>query len=330
MNRRFETEDGIFVVRPYQPRDEAGILSLWKAAFDKEMPPDLWQWKYLKNPYPVQIAVAVGEDGMIAVMYGGIPYRANWKGDIVTITHLMDIMSHPTCRGSGLFVKTGLAFFDLFAGPERTCFYYGFPGKYHFEIGRKYLQYDELKKGVGFLKAEVRALTRNRTRFGSRIEPISKVDEAFDHLWGRCARDYPLAVVRDAPFLRWRFFEHPLCDYEVWGYRSCFRRAWTGYAAFAIQGKKARMVDFLCPPSEKIVEDLFARLGQQFDERGIREVEIWLPKDHFLTRVAVAIGFRLFPEPLGFIPTGRSFHPGLSLDWASQHLYYTMADGDLL
>ena len=330
MEKRVETGHGAVVIRPYRSGDEAGVLSLWKAAFGKEISPPLWRWKYLENPYPVQIGLAVGEDDRVLVMYGGIPYRANWKENRVSITHLMDIMSDPECRGSGLFVKTGMGFFDLFAGPERTCFYYGFPGKYHFDIGKKYLEYTDLENGVSFLRAETGALAQNSRRPGGRIERIMDADDAFDGLWERCGKDYPLAVIRDSAFLRWRFFEHPLREYEVWGYRSCFRRGWKAYAVVALEGETARMVDILAPPSGKTISDFLARLGDRFSARGIREIETWLPEDHFLARFAVSAGFRGFQEPLGFIPTGRSFHPGLSLDWASQHLYYTMADGDLL
>jgi hypothetical protein len=330
MEQRIEIREGVFVVRPYDDGDEAGVLSLWQAAFGKEISSSLWRWKYLENPYPVQIALAVGEDGRTLVMYGGIPYRANWEGKTVTITHLMDIMSHPDCRGSGLFVKTGMAFFDLFAGPGRTLFYYGFPGKYHFDIGKKYLAYSGFQGGVAFLMARAGALARKSRWPLGRIERITEVDDAFDGLWKRSVGDYPLAVIRDAAFLQWRFFEHPLRRYEMWGYRPYLHRELRAYAVFSVEGETARMVDILCPPSKKAAGDFLARLGRQFDERGIREIQTWLPKDHFLGRLAVSAGFNPFQEPLGFIPTGRSFHPGLSMDWASQHLYYTMADGDLL
>lgn len=331
MEQRIETKEGVFVVRPYDDGDEAGVLSLWQAAFGKEISRNLWRWKYLENPYPVQIALAVGEDGRTLVMYGGIPYRANWEGKTVTITHLMDIMSHPDCRGSGLFVKTGMAFFDLFAGPDSTLFYYGFPGPYHFEIGKKYLEYRDLQGGAAFLSARPGALARRMRRWPSgQIERVTAVDETIDRLWRRSAEHYPLAVARDAAFFRWRFFEHPLRRYEVWGYRSLFLRDWKAYAVFVIDGNKARIVDILCPPSEKVVWGLLAMLGHELEERGIEEMEVWLPQHHFLTRLAASAGFRRSQEPLGFVPTGRSFHPELSLDWASRHLYYTMADGDLM
>ena len=329
MEKIIEIDQGKFVVRPYGPGDEIGVLSLWQTAFKKEMPPDVWRWKYLDNPYEVQIALCVSEDGTILVMYGGIPYRANWKGKTVCVTHLADIMSHPDCRGTGVFVRAGAAFFDLFAGPEATIFYYGFPGKYHFDIGEKYLEYSALKGGVSFLTTRTADLTQNKMRFGGRIEQITDVDDAFDSLWKVCCGDFPFAVIRDSAFLRWRFFEHPMNKYELWGYRPYLQKGWKAYAAFAVEGAKARMVDILVSSYGRAMNDFLARLGAQFVERGIAEVETWLPGNHFLAQAAISAGFRPSQEPLGFIPTGRSFHPSLSLDWVSNNIYYSLADGDL-
>jgi len=324
-----ETEQGRFIVRPYRPEDETGVLSLWKAAFGKDMSPVLWRWKYLENPYNLQIALCVNEDGKVLVMYGGIPYRVHWGGETVCVTHLADIMSHPVCRGTGLFVRAGTAFFDLFAGPEATIFYYGFPGQFHFDIGEKYLEYTALKGGVGFLTARTRDLAPKVTRFGCQIEQISDIDNSFDHLWERCRANYPFALIRDSAFLRWRFSKHPLRKYELWGYRPYLKKGWKAYAVVAIEGEKARIVDIFGPPSGKTVSAFLARLGAQFAERGIEKVETWLPGNHFLTKAAISAGFRPSEEPLGIILTGRSFHPSLSLDWASENLYYSMADGDL-
>jgi hypothetical protein len=246
------------------------------------------------------------------------------------MTHLMDIMSHPDCRKSGLFVKTGMAFFDLFAGPDRTCFYYGFPGKYHFDIGKKYLAYTGLDGGVRFLAAPTGALAPKSRALSGRVERVRDVDETFDDLWHGCREGYPFAVIRDAAFLRWRFFEHPSRKYEIWTYRSYFKKDLKAYAVFALEGETARMVDILIPGAEKTVEDFLARVSHQFHRRGINAIETWLPESHFLIQSLVDAGFGERQEPLGFIPTGRSFHPNISVDWASRNLFYTMADGDLL
>jgi len=330
VEKLIETKGGRFIVRSYRPEDEAGVLSLWKAAFEKELSPALWRWKYLENPYKLQIALCVSEDGTILVMYGGIPYRANWKGKTVCVTHLADIMSHPVCRGTGLFARTGAAFFDLFAGPEATIFYYGFPGKFHFDIGEKYLEYTALKGGVGFLAARTEDLASRLTRFGGQISQITNIGNSFDHLWKRCRDNHPFALIRDADFLRWRFFKHPLRKYELWGYRPYLQKGLKAYAVFSLEDEKARLVDMLAPFSYRAIGDFLGRLGAQFAERGIEEVETWLPGNHFFASAAISAGFRHSQEPFGFIPTGRSFHPSLSLDWASENIYYSMADGDLL
>lgn len=329
MDYRIETEHGSCVVRPYQTGDESGVLSLWKTAFGKSLSPRLWRWKYLENPYPVQIGLAVGEDGRILVMYGGIPYQANCQGRRVTITHLMDIMSHPECRGSGLFVKTGRAFFDLFAGPDRTCFYYGFPGQYHFDIGKKYLDYTAIRGGVVFLTA--RTGTKGPVnRWGGRIAQIADIDGRFDRFWYRQCTQYPLAVIRDSAFLNWRFFEHPLNRYELWAYQPHLGKKVKAYAVFAVKGEKARMLDVVAPDSETLIKDFLIKMLSHFHNRHIQEIETWLPPHHFLTRAVLSAGFKPVQEPMGFIPTGRSFHPELSMEWASDTLFYTMADGDLL
>jgi hypothetical protein len=168
------------------------------------------------------------------------------------------------------------------------------------------------------------------TRFGGRIEQIPDIDNSFDRLWKRCRDNYPFALIRDSDFLRWRFFKHPLRKYELWGYRPYLQKGLKAYAVFSLEDKKARLIDMLAPFSRRAIGDFLARLGAQFAERGIEEIEAWLPRNHFLADAAISAGFRNSQEPFGFIPTGRSFHPSLTLDWASENIYYSMADGDLL
>ena len=40
--------------------------------------------------------------------------------------------------------------------------------------------------------------------------------------------------------------------------------------------------------------------------------------------------FAQAPEPLGIVPTARSFDVNLEIPWVSDNLYYTMADADLV
>ena len=323
------TERGSFTVRPYCPADEQSVLSLWKAAFKKEMDPRLWQWKYMDNPYGHRIMLCVSEEGLLVALYGGIPYKANQDGRIVEIINLMDLMSHPDYRGEGLFVRTGKIFFDTYCRPDGASFVCGFPGEYHFVLGEKYLGYRALEKPVIYLSARSLDLAGNKRMFGGRIERLQKSDSCLDALWERCREAYPLAVIRDESFSRWRFFTHPFQEYEVYVYRSCFKREVKAYAVFVVEEEKASMIDLFSAPSENGLSDFFARLAVDFLEKGVVEMNTWLPDSHFTAGYALSAGFKRAPEPKGVISTVRLFDHSPCLETVSRNMFYTMADVDL-
>ena len=319
-----------YVIRPYQPEDEGRVLSLWKTAFHKEMPESLWCWKYRDNPFGCRMMLCVNDAGDPVVMFGGIPFQAGWKGKRVEITHLMDIMSHPDYRKTGLFVQTVDAFIDTFCGPDKSVLLYGFPGKYHFEIGQKYMLYRKLTADVAYLSVAPAHLIPSITQPPGYLEPAGDIDESFDRLWEICRGAYPLAVIRNAAFLRWRYGNHPLKRYEIWRYRTTPQGAMEAYAVLSIAGGRAVLSDILAPPSGICLSNVFGSLGKMLAERGISILETWLPGGHFITRAALSSGFDPCPEPTGIIPTLRSFDPSLTFEWGSDHLYYSMADGDLV
>ena len=145
--RRIELDAGTFTAAPYRAEDERAVLDLWRVAFGKELDADLWRWKYVDNPFGMRVLVCRDPQTEAAVVvYSGVPYRARRNGREVEIVQLMDIMSHPDVRKTGLFIKAAEAFFDIFAVGD-SVLYYGIPGRYHFDIGAKYLDYSELEVG---------------------------------------------------------------------------------------------------------------------------------------------------------------------------------------
>ncbi len=242
----------------------------------------------------------------------------------------MDIMSHPAYRKTGLFVKTATAFCDQFAEGEDSVLVYGFPGKYHYDIGEKYLRYEELDGGVTFLSEKTEILMRAKRAFRGRVDEVWSVDGEFDGLWERSRPEYPLAVIRDAAFLKWRFLDHPLRDYSLFTYRSTFKKRLLGYAAVGFENGIARLVDILMPPNRQQIGDLLGGLAETLFSRGIMRLETWLPKGHFVAQSLAEFGMRSEPEPLGIIPTAIFFELGPTHRWVSDNLYYTMADADLM
>lgn len=330
METEFETDRGSFLVRPYEMGDEPGVLSLWQAAFHKELPPRVWRWKYLENPYPQKVLVCTRSDGKIVALFGGIPYRANWEGRIVEVLHAMDIMSHPDYRGAGLFVRTCQAFMDAFCESGAVSFLYGIPGRYHYDLGEKYLGYRELKGCLCFLTTRTVDLAHGRKRFGGRLRPVCEIDRSFDRLWNKCSPHYPLAVIRDAPFLRWRFTDNPMGAYDIYGYQRWPGGDMVGYAVLSRNREQTRMVDIVVSPVPGLIEDFLGRIGVELTRRGIETVEAWLPAGHFVTKAAMAAGFAPGQEPLGMILCVRLFDHSPDLEWIAENLFFTMADGDLM
>ena len=316
-------------MRPYRTEDESSVLALWKAAFHKDMDPRLWQWKYLKNPFGYRILLCVNEEGAVIALYGGIPYKADYEGQCVDIINLMDLMSHPCYRGEGLFVRTGMIYFETYCRPDGALFLYGFPGEHHFVLGEKYLGYRAMEKPVIFLTGRTADMKGKGKRFGGRIERLWGPDPRLNALWERCRKAYPMAVIRDERFVRWRFFSHPFQEYEIYAYGSFCRKDMRACAAFVVEEQKAFMVDLFAEPLDKGLSDFYARLAAGFHRRGIVEMQTWFPESHFITEQTVSAGFQKAPEPKGVISTVRLFDHSPSLKTLSEKMFYTMADVDL-
>ncbi len=329
MLRKFKTDAGEFTLRRYEKKDEKNVLELWRAAFNNEMSLAMWRWKYIDNPYMENLLLCESEKGEILVLYGGIPYKAHRQGKSVIIVQLMDIMSHPDVRGKGLFVRSGQAFFDFFCEKGDAELLYGFPGAFHFDLGRRILEYFPLAAKVAYLKVNTEKLAAPKKFSLNRLEKIEKPGDEFNRLWLRCRKDYPYSVVRDFEFIKWRFFSHPEKKYELWCLKGKISGKIKGYAVISISNGTACLVDMLCRNSAKEIKIIFSELGTMLKLRGILYIHTWLPGTHFLKNAAILAGFENYGEPLGIIATVRRFDHSPDLSWIDENLFYTMADADI-
>jgi hypothetical protein len=327
--REIRLAGGTYTARPYREGDEARVLELWRTAFGRELEPAVWRWKYADNPFGRRILLCCDASGAAVVVYSGAPYRAVWNGRRVEIVQLMDIMSHPEVRKTGLFVKAAEIFFELFAGGD-SVLYYGIPGRYHFDIGAKYLAYSGLPSGVACLEAATAGLAAAAPGARGAAAELARPGRELDRLWSDLEAHFPLAAVRDAAFADWRFRRHPTRRYRLWAWRSGLPRRLRAFAAIAVEAGGARLVDLLAPPDEALVGAFLGQVAARLASEGVARLQTWLPGTHFLSRALERTGWTRVPEPLGIVPTARSFAAGLEIPWVSEHLFYTMADSDLM
>ena len=327
-----------YAIRPYEPADLPAVLTAWQAAFGKPLAPRLWRWKYHDAPLGHQILLCVHESGEIAALYGGLPFAADWRGERLRITQLMDVFSHPAHRRplggrGGLYVRTALSYFLRYGGPDASMLMYGLPGERHSRLGIHRLGYRTLPGGMAYLTAHPAALARLRARpLIGRLAPVAENDlVGLDQLAdaGPVTR---LQARRNAEFIRWRFLRHPEHQYRLLRYSAWASRpgtAWRGYAAVRTMQAQGVIVDLVLPQGERDARDMLRRLGALLLADGISELCTWLPASGIDAARLRALGFSEQPEPLGIRPTARLFDTGISWSDASTALHYTMADADL-
>jgi len=354
--------DEKYTLRPFTEEDERGVLKLWQIAFNSTMSPELFRWKYLENPYSQTMLLCVADSDDIVTFYGGIPYLFQYGKRVVPAVHLMDIMSHPMHRQNRVFEKTARQFMSHFCTPENLLLMYGFPGEFHYSIGERILNYRKVTQSIYLTFSlnsagdihdfPLRVLSGELN--GLSMELLKSMEENdlwFDSLWAECTDDYPFAIVRDSKFVNWRFFNHPEREYSVLKFalssgdssssgKSSYisesiadlnnERAQDAYIVLQINGSKASIIDMLMPNSAALFRKVLSLTVEHLTHVGIKDIETWLPENHFLASHALACGFKSEKEPIGIIPTVSLFDHSPSLRWVKANMYHNMGDGDLL
>ena len=330
-----EILDGKYILRSFHPGDEKGILDLWKTAFKSNMDPDLFKWKYLDNPYNKTMMLCVTDKSEIVTFYGGIPFKFQYNEDIVYVVNLMDIMSHPNHRENRIFEKTARRFIEYFCTPDNLLLMYGFPGEFHYSIGERILNYKKISN-VLYLRAFPNELINKKNPAQKNIVELEIIEnydgpaKEFDLVWENCKSYYPFSIVRDASFVKWRFFDHPQKQYNVLRFKNSDDDSFVAYAVLTVNERKATIVDLLLPDSQILFEQIINCISEYVIGLDLNQIDIWLPENHFLTGHALSSGFKNEGEPIGIIPTVALFEHSPSLEWVKSNLYYNMGDGDLL
>jgi hypothetical protein len=329
-----EILDGKYILRSFRPGDETGILNLWKTAFKSNMDPDLFKWKYLDNPYSKTMMLCVTDNSEIVTFYGGIPFKFQYNADIVYVVNLMDIMSHPDHRTNRVFEKTAKQFIEHFCTPGNLLHMYGFPGELHYSIGEKILNYKKISSISYFnvLPEELINQKKPSDKMAIEVKKVKTMEgmaKEFDLLWENCKLYYPFSIVRDASFVKWRFFDHPEKQYNVLKFVNSDDDSVVAWAVLMVNELKASIVDLLLPDSQILFMEVINCISEYVIGLDLKAIDTWLPENHFLAGHALFSGFKKVNEPSGIIPTVALYEHSPSLEWIKSNLYYNMGDGDL-
>ncbi len=237
-----------YATRPAGPEDADVLIGLFNRAFHKQKDGRTSAWKYFESPHGASctlLAVGVGDGEDVPRAGGAYSYvfrRMTWRGEPFLGTQASDAMVDVEFRRRGIFTS-----FDDQAAAEcarrgaPVCFavagrqsMHGFLGNGWRDIGT-YRTYVAVLDAAALLRGRLGSfapllggvvsaglgLLGRRVRLddpsSDRVVAIERFDDRVDRLWERVKDDLPLAGVRDAAYLNWRYFDTPTKKHRVLG-----------------------------------------------------------------------------------------------------------------
>lgn len=333
----YEDPAGRWAIRPYRPGDETRILDLFRRVFHVERPYDHWRWKFAENPAGQYIRLAETPSGEVVAQYAGLPARMAWGGKTLVFTQIIDVMVDPRFRlglkRPGLFAAVANRFIADYGGPGKVSGGYGFPTPEALRVGRRVAGYTPLHPVV----ALVRDLDQDhgdRLPWSARlyrVEEVNRFEGEVDRLWEQVRPELPIAIIRNARYLNWRYANCPDVRYQM---LVAYHRL-TGIAAgmavlrMGVRGEPvAALVDWLVSSRATGASlALLAHCSLIARRAGMGQIQAWFAPYSWSYRFLQEQSFRPETTIYQFVVLPTS--PEISLEWAKKQWYYTMGDSDI-
>lgn len=332
-------------VRPYRPGDEAGILELFNQVFGEDDPKYAerslahWRWEFLDNPAGTQVVLGIDGDGRVIGQYACLPARVWLKDREVCCGQGIDSVVHQDYRRGlkreGAFLKIARYYFDHYGVPEVNAFGYGLPNKKAYRIGVRMLDYKPIAEPVLTVarnlfnfKDDAEVGRGGDTR--GRIVEVSRFDAQVDALWARLQPGMPLAIIRNARYLNWRYADCKIARYRMFALvddsgawrAACVTRAnWMGPPILAICELMVEPRD--TPALARLLDHVVQLARATMQPR----VETWIPPTSPLYDATLERGFTAEKSPFNLCI--KIYEPSLDAAWARAHWYYTIGDSDV-
>lgn len=277
------TTDNEIEFGPLQEGDPEQISSLIINMSDdnglrlRDKSPAYYRWMYLENPAGPAVVHSAKLSGEIIASFAVAPKIFQVGGRRTMLGKTMDMFTNPDFQGKGLIKRCTTAVFEG-AREAGMIGYYVTPSVNSYPIFTGRWGYQEplrvvyrarilrfspvlgamLKPaGVGRLIGRVLdaiPLGRGRLRLpaGYSVAPMESFGPETDQLWERVARTYPVAQVRDASYLTWRYLANP-DEYTI--FRLTCAGELRGIVVLTETLRRGvpvtEVVDFVCPADDE-------------------------------------------------------------------------------
>lgn len=312
-----------FQYRIFQPGDEQGIFDLLKKVFSKwsQQTLEYWKWKYLKNPYGVNVYVAT-DGGRIIGVICDVALRLKLFDSVIGCTYSDDVATDPDYRGQGVYSKL-FAFYkrdQVARGNLLALWQTENPIITKVKMDQPYTPLPfpmarmiKIRDVDQYLRSREKHSVGNKIIFSLlkstnslsniaysdpkpsnfSIEEVTLFDEGVDVFWDKVKAEYDFIVEKKGAYLNWRYRSaEPDCmvrvaklDGDVLGF-SAFRATKRGDV---LEGS---IMDLLALPGRSdVVEGLLGDALVSLDKLGVNSVYCPAVKKSPLRRILAGSDF---------------------------------------
>ncbi|MFO8155318.1 MAG: GNAT family N-acetyltransferase [Thiohalospira sp.] len=315
-------------LRDLEPRDAAPLVRLAEMATSASWTEEFVLWKYFHNPIGNITGTCADAEGSLVGFYGGVPVGIKLGDQRILGAQAADAMVSPKMRRRGLFSRMGHHTIHRLGQAGTHVIYaianpvsrvgsvkyldFTYPGEIPTYV--KILDPAAIAAATGleglsasFYRALLRAVHLSRPPQsppdeGIRVRELSAFDHRFDQLWADVSSDVDIAVVRDVPYLTWRYVENPLQRYLILAAER--GEALLGYTVLSFRDAEHKGVlaiaELLVRPSERSAGlALLREASRRAAQFGCGQLQCWmLPQYSFYTRLLQQSGFVHSPSRL--------------------------------
>lgn len=322
------------VSRAYQPSDEVQINRLYLSLTGRDRTPEEFAWEWLdtwagQGSMNLLFDLDREEGDQLVAQYSLIPTPLSVWGRPMLAGKTENCMSHPDCRGTGLYSAHEREYFEK--EKEKYSFFFttagtvsaGAVGRVRSKLG--YVAFDDWANYTLWLKTsalrgdtgsilKARGAKKLAPVFGALLagtlqaycrlrrprscrcrvavhRPADVPLEEIAALWERNRRRYGITVDRTAAYLRWRVSEDPHVRHEYLTIHG--DDGLLGYAIAFVQDDDLHVVDVLVDGARAdLFRDLFAALAGRGRRLGLARVKcLTLRRSALLPRRLGRAGF---------------------------------------
>jgi hypothetical protein len=311
------------VIQDGGEKDKEGILTLRSIVFKEEEPDKqkevFWNWQFKENPDGEGLVYLFKKGDQVVGHFADAPKRFSVQGKEVLGSLSLDMMVHPEYRG-GMFVQLGryavertkekgfafltsypirewsirslrrIGWRDFFKLPVLV-----YPLRFRGIVNRSIHFYplSLLIGGIMRVFYFISIFPRSAKVKGKiEVDPLTRLDDAFDRFWQKASSLNPVMGVRDRAFMNWRYFQHPVRTYTI--YRAMEGGEMQGYIVLRkvdlLNFNSAVIVDLLAL-DEEVVRRLVEKGIEYGEEKKADLLGCIVPRHHRYYRILRRKGF---------------------------------------